>query len=59
MLLKSLVNPIILTSFIANNKDIENIIFTLLALHILENNYDDKKDEWDMISAKAKKWIRQ
>jgi hypothetical protein len=31
----------------------------MLAIYILETNFMDVKAEWDMISSKAKKWIRQ
>ena len=34
------------------------VILTMLAISILELNFKDNKDEWDMIVAKAKKWIR-
>jgi len=47
-----------LQTYIDLNKDLEVIIFTLLALYALETNFKKNKDEWDMISSKAKKWIR-
>ena len=31
----------------------------MLAICILELNFNDNKAEWDMICSKAKKWIRQ
>lgn len=37
----------------------ETVIYTLLALHWLETIYNDKENEWEMISKKAKKWIRK
>ena len=32
---------------------------TLLAIAILENQFKENSDEWDMIVSKAKKWVRQ
>jgi len=31
--------------------------YTLLALHILQNLYEDSKDEWQLIAIKAKRWL--
>ena len=47
------------TKFLYVNMDIEQIVLTMLAIYILELNFNDNKAEWDMISSKAKKWIRQ
>jgi len=59
MILQFLSNPSEVSSFLTANKDIETIILTLLAIEILEFNFAEFKAEWDMISSKAKKWIRQ
>ena len=46
-------------NLIKDNTADENLILTILALHILEKLFTNEKSQWEMISKKAKKWIRQ
>ena len=46
-------------NLIKDNTADENLILTILALHILEKLFNNEKSQWEMISKKAKKWIRQ
>ena len=59
MLLQFISIPDGIQEFLEQNKDIEIVVLTMLAVYILEFKFKNKKDEWDMICSKAKKWIRQ
>ena len=59
MILQFLDNPSEVSNLLKENKDIEQIVLTMLAIYILELNFNENKAEWDMICSKAKKWIRQ
>ena len=58
MILQFLDKPSEVSNFLSENKDIEQIVLTMLAIYILELNFNENKAEWDMICSKAKKWIR-
>ena len=47
-----------LSSLLSANPSIHSIIFTHYALAILQTQFSSRKDEWDMIHKKAKKWLR-
>ena len=59
MILQYLSNESEVKSFLNSNMDIIEVVLTLLAINILEQQFSEKKAEWDMICSKAKKWIRQ
>ena len=59
MLIKFISIPDGLENYIKQNMDVSVIVLTMLGIYILEYQFKDKKDEWDMISSKAKKWIRK
>ena len=48
-----------LNTVINNNSQWENLILTIFALQVLEKAFSNQKSQWEMISKKAKKWIRQ
>jgi hypothetical protein len=58
MILQFLDSSSAASALLNKNKDVEQIILTMLAIYILELNFNEHKDEWDMIVSKAKKWIR-
>jgi hypothetical protein len=37
---------------------IDIVVFTLMALWILEQSFEDQEDEWQMIAAKAKTFLK-
>lgn len=37
---------------------LERVIFTLIALYIMKERYEEKEDEWQMIARKAKAYLK-
>ena len=48
-----------LSKLVQDNPKLQPVIFTHYALAILQTQFGSRKDEWDMIHRKAKKWLRQ
>lgn len=44
---------------INENKDIEQIVYTIIAIFIFEEMFNYNKNEWSMVVTKAKRWLRQ
>lgn len=41
-----------------NAANVDLLWHTIIALYILEEMFDDRADEWEMISRKAKTWLK-
>jgi len=39
-------------------QDIDRVVFTIMALWVLENAFEDQEDEWQMIAAKARAYLK-
>lgn len=44
---------------LTENIDKTTISLTLLALYILREVFDDRKDEWELLAKKAKEYLKQ